>query len=268
MASIIEQQVRLKIFLHYVQGVFTDHEIHYSAAYGTLLGALRHKDIIPWDDDIDLMVLPADIRKIELLSGEPDIGFFYEWAPMAICPRIYALEEGGSPNRTLWIDLFPFVSLGNSIHEAKKQYHSICALYFRNIAEKSSWRSIWCKWSHAEKKKSVYCRFLFARILGKIKGSQWGRFYQLLMNTHNAFYGGTIFPPSIEPKTITQLPWFENTNSSLFGNQRVPIPEHSDIFLESWYGDFESLPKSISSHLKWDEDLDAILRNYKSGRMP
>lgn len=47
-----------------IHQVCTEHGLRYSLAYGTLIGAMRHKGFIPWDDDIDIMMPREDYEKL------------------------------------------------------------------------------------------------------------------------------------------------------------------------------------------------------------
>lgn len=56
--------MRLNILQSFHQFCITNN-INYSITYGTLIGALRHKGFIPWDDDIDVCMLREDYEKFE-----------------------------------------------------------------------------------------------------------------------------------------------------------------------------------------------------------
>ena len=48
-----------------VHRVFEEHNIEYSLGFGSVLGSVRHKGFIPWDDDIDLFVFKKDVSRVE-----------------------------------------------------------------------------------------------------------------------------------------------------------------------------------------------------------
>lgn len=60
-------QIALTAMLRDFHQFCKQHQINYSLAYGTLIGAIRHKGFIPWDDDIDVFMLPEDFIKFREL---------------------------------------------------------------------------------------------------------------------------------------------------------------------------------------------------------
>lgn len=65
MKQIVDSEIKkieLDILL-FIDSFCRANKINYSMAYGTLLGAIRHKGFIPWDDDIDIFMLRKDFEK-------------------------------------------------------------------------------------------------------------------------------------------------------------------------------------------------------------
>lgn len=65
----LEIQKELLVLLKEVHNYCVSNDIKYSIAYGSLLGSVRHKGFIPWDDDLDIMVDRENYQKILTTIG-------------------------------------------------------------------------------------------------------------------------------------------------------------------------------------------------------
>ena len=72
-------QLKMLEILSEIDRVCKKNGLVYWIDFGTLLGAVRHKGFIPWDDDIDLSMPPEDYRRFkEIASAELRDGFILQ----------------------------------------------------------------------------------------------------------------------------------------------------------------------------------------------
>lgn len=115
---------------------FEENDLKYFVIGGTLLGAVRHRGFIPWDDDIDLGMPREDYNRLIELSQIKPINKNYrlsciktdkiEYPFIKIFNKDYCVrEETKYKINNLWIDIFPFEGVPNDIDVQKKMYEKI-----------------------------------------------------------------------------------------------------------------------------------------------
>lgn len=109
-----------------------ENNIRYYFAYGTLLGAIRYKKFIPWDDDVDVLVpredydrllsLFRDNEKYRMFAFERNPDYLFPFAKL--CDMTTRKDEGGYNNVAelgVDIDIFPLDTWDNDPEQAKQE---------------------------------------------------------------------------------------------------------------------------------------------------
>jgi lipopolysaccharide cholinephosphotransferase len=118
----------LKVFHDFCQ----ENNIRYFISHGTLLGTIRYKGFIPWDDDVDVLVpredynrllaLFKDSERYQLFSFEKNEEFLFPYAKL--CDMTTRKIENGMEDGLavgLDMDIFPLDAWGNDLKKAQKE---------------------------------------------------------------------------------------------------------------------------------------------------
>jgi len=262
------KEIELDI-LYEIDRICKEHNISYSLAAGTLLGAVRHQGFIPWDDDIDIMMVREQYEKfISVARDHMCEKFFvvdyryddYYAFPFAkVMARNTVFKEKTNLNCKapcgVFVDIFPLDPTSKILKERVKQYKKAQTIKSRllcqsnyNFEQKKIKNMVW------NIRKICYSLFshdLFVKQFEKCKDiykSSGSDYYISLCGTIGA------------EKASIPKEWLENYTEIQFENNLYPVISHYKELLNKYYGNYMLLPpkgQQIAHHFICELDLSS-----------
>ena len=147
MKRMTSAEVKETIFntMVYFDKLCRKHNLKYFLAFGTCLGAVRHKDFIPWDDDADvfmdresydklLEIMNKEKSHYKLLSFKESDKYFYPYYKL-VDTRTAIREKylKKIPNLGVYLDIFPLDGMPEDDKESTKVIRKFESLHHRLI---------------------------------------------------------------------------------------------------------------------------------------
>lgn len=258
------QSVVFDIVTHF-DALCRENGLTYFLAYGSLLGGVRHRGFIPWDDDFDVWMPRAEYDRLQKITAQDPDGAY----------TLFSDPENGDPeqnfqgkfiNRALWCDrdsfghpftVHPWIDIFIlDEYPSKKEKR-----YLRGVKRASVLFNL-CRLRHNEnaRSKSGGIHKILFKINDIFPVLDWigeKRFERSFLRSLRRYRSGdryfcfaTVYMKNLDKCTF-EKEWFGKMRSGAFEDVELPFPENADAILTKIYHDYMTPPppeKRILAH--------------------
>lgn len=228
------QLLMLDVLVH-LDSFCRRHQIDYWLSGGTLLGAVRHKGYIPWDDDLDIVLLKKDLKKLhrlllkdpsfpyQLQANDTDYHYIAPYEKLRV-PQTKIKENNNNDHyyayKGIYIDLFFWEPALHVCHCVADKIQRLLMLLTNRKA-------------YPGKKNLV--RFLYF-MQNRVSFPLLSLFSALVSPQKVSYPLGSFFNTQFDKKWIYPLKELE------FEGRAFLVPNNYDAVLKAQYGDYMQIP--------------------------
>ena len=264
MTGLEDHKRALIIILREFDRVCKKLDIPYILFAGTMLGAVRHGGFIPWDDDVDVLMLRDDYKRFlneadGILNREQFLlqKEFSEHWPLffsklrlknTTCLEKYPVKDR-EMHHGIYIDIFPCDNAAKTKFGRKLQFYAS-----KVVIAKSLDRRGYITHSKGKKIFMGLCKLLPTKPFWRlaVKGSADSKF------VHSFFAAASKCSKNIYPRE-----YISHTTNASFEGAEYPISKHYDSLLKILYGDYMQLPPPEERKIKQHAVIVDLNNSYE-----